>query len=176
MAQFHPSTRKNPLQSSARAVRCAKLCHRLTQCTGHKQFVFPQIFSSFPQNSTTSRKTQLPKGSHRRAEEREGFAIALFLNEHPTSRSLSCGCGCKCNREGRTAGSVPHGQPSQSGGRRPVRAFANHETDRPSGRLIKKGFLFVEGVPFCATVPPDLVGTAGSYSWHSGVVTPSVCN
>jgi hypothetical protein len=56
LAQFHPSTRKNPLQSSARAIRCAKLCHRLTQCTGHKQFVFPQIFSSFPQNSTTERQ------------------------------------------------------------------------------------------------------------------------
>jgi uncharacterized protein YbjT (DUF2867 family) len=56
LAQFHPSARKNPLQSSARAVRCAKLCHRLTQCTGHKQFVFPQIFSSFPQNSTTERQ------------------------------------------------------------------------------------------------------------------------
>jgi hypothetical protein len=56
LAQFHPSTRKNPLQSSARAIRCAKLCHRLAQCTGHKQFVFPQIFSSFPQNSTTERQ------------------------------------------------------------------------------------------------------------------------
>jgi hypothetical protein len=52
LAQFHSSTRKNPLQSSARAVRCAKLG---TSSLG------------FRKSLAHSRKTQLPKGSHRRA-------------------------------------------------------------------------------------------------------------
>ena len=90
LAQFHPSTRKTPCKSSARAIRCAKLGHRLTQCTGYRPFVFPQIFCSFPQNSITERQ---PSQSGDCLPLRQSRAFANAGRFRRQQRIACCGAG-----------------------------------------------------------------------------------
>jgi hypothetical protein len=81
---------KTHCKSSARAIRCAKRGHRLTQCTGHRPFVFPQIFSSFPQNSITERQ---PSQSGDCLPLRQSRAFANAGRFRRQQRIACCGAG-----------------------------------------------------------------------------------